>query len=850
MSHKIKILGEDQYSQLLSSKSNIGDEKISLFVSSLLPNLFYSASDRILNSKEIRYLYIPTEDLSSKYSTGFFNKSYYKRFELAPKEIAVEENLFIPILAENIIIGGLFGSPHDMVKFDQSELLKKYNLNEYFSHLSEIDEQTSRTESLASNLLDKISSEKSIDSFLCLLPEWIVETIGGGSAAFYHGRGNTFVLRKAAGSINDFETTPQVLEGEAAQIYAGLINEDIIFSPLSVVPEYTTALNYAPLVRYTIGGTIDENFEYLITGQVPDVTSYETAQFFEELKQILAKLSFRHFSPVANWRQLFRSLEKMTDAKCSQQSLADFLFSHLNESIIINHLSISRFYPLENRMQVEGLVSSGKNSLLQKNITFPISGTWFEAVIDSGQPRFDELAASNLDNKITSLLFKEGVRSNLILPIQTGNTIYGFLNIGSPLTGNYLNKYQGELDTIVRFLSGQHEKLLNRHKIELLLEQLEQLHNKFSSIENIRTLGELAGGVFHDLNNVIGAILGRSQLILQKTESKAGDVFIDKIIKDAKLIETSALDSGEILKRLRQLAKSDRKGVKEPIDLQRLIDDSIEMIQPRWERLIQSVGLKISLEKEPVENIMISAEPSELREVFTNLLLNALDAMPDGGKISIIGRRIDQAVQITLVDTGTGMSRDLIEKVFTPFFTTKGEHGTGLGLPLCKKIIEDHGGSLTVNSVVGKGTSFVIMLPIIDMADSKKRHQHVSDKDNLNLKIIIAEDSLDLQDTIYELLTAKGYKVSKVSSGEEVLKLCGRERFDLLITDLGLPGISGLELTKHIKSIDKDIKIILTSGWDIHNTEAELRAKGVDSYLPKPFRTADMQAAIQNLFVS
>ncbi len=850
MSHKIKILAEDQYTQLLSAKSVIGEENISLFMSSLLPNLFYSASDKILNPEKIRYLYIPCKYWPPHYFTGFFNKSNYRRFELAPKEITVENKLFIPILADDSIIGGLLGSPGDIVKYDRGKLLKDYNLDEYLFHLSEIDEQTTKPASLAADLLDKISSEKSFDSFMCLLPEWLVDKMGGGSAAYYHGSGDAFVLRKVAGGINEFETTPPVLDGEDASNYAGLINEDILFSPLSAIPEYTTLLNYAPLVRFTIGGNVDKNFEYLLTGQLPDVTSYETLRFLEELKQILTKLSFRHFSPISDWRQLFTSLEKMTDAKCSQQSLAEYLFSHLNESIIINHLSINRFFPLENRIQVEGLASSKGKSSLQKDITFPVSGTWYETVIDSGRPRFDELTASNLDNKIANQLYREFVRSNLIIPIQSGNTIYGFLNIGSPMTGNYLNKYQGELESIARFLSGLHEKTMNRHKIELLSDQLDQLHNKFSSIENIRTLGELAGGVFHDLNNVIGAILGRSQLILQKTESKAGDKFIDKIIKDARLIEISALDSGEILKRLRQLAKSNKKGKKESIDLQALIDDSIEMIQPRWERLIQSVGLNITLEKEPVDNITIPAEPSELREVFTNLLLNALDAMPRGGKISIIGRRLDQAVQITVRDTGTGMPPDLLEKVFTPFFTTKGEKGTGLGLPLCKKIIENHNGTLAVNSVVGQGTSFIIMLPIIETADSNDDRQKVKNKDNLNLNILIAEDSIDLQNTIYELLTVKGYKVSKASSGEEVLKLCGRERFNLLITDLGLPGISGLELARHIKSIDKNIKIILTSGWDINESEAELREKGVDSYLAKPFKTTEIQAAIRNLFES
>jgi len=399
MSHKIKILAEDQYSQLLSAKSKIGEENISLFMSSLLPNLFYSASDKILNSEKIRYLYIPGENWTTQYSTGFFNNRSFRRFELAPKEIAVENNLFIPIQADNLIIGGFLGNPQDIVKYNRDRFLKDYNLDEYLFHLSEIGEQTRGTESPVSDLLDMISSEKSIDSFMCL-----------------------------------------------ALTYAQLINEDILFSPLTVIPEYTTILNYAPLVRFAIGGNVDKNFEYLITGQIPDITSFESSRFFKELKKILTKLSFRHFSSISNWRQLLTSLEKMTDAKCSEQNLAEYLYTQLSESIIINHLSICQFYPLENRIQVVGLASSRGKSPLQRDIIFPVTGTWYETVIDSGQPRFDELHLSDLDNKIANQLFKESVRSNLIIPMQTGNTICGFLNIGSPMTGNYLKEYQAEFD--------------------------------------------------------------------------------------------------------------------------------------------------------------------------------------------------------------------------------------------------------------------------------------------------------------------------------------------------------------------------------------------------------------------
>jgi len=846
MSYKIKILAEDQYSSLMSFETPIGEEKIRLFLASLLPSLFYSASKKILNSGPGSFLYIPPDRWPENYSFGHYNEFSYKKFDLVPFEIEVGDNYFIPIISGNVIIGGLYGQAKEFDNFDRERLLRDYAFTDYLHHLSEVDSPSENIGDAAADFLIKMSAEESFDSFMRALPEWISDKIGGGTAALYYGDENSFKLRKVSGSLSGYEKMPSAIGGDEADKLVDAVSKKIMFSAMTELPESATELNQAPLIRFVFGGSIDNDFDYLLLGQLPDIISYRSYRYLTDLSQMLSKLSMRHFSSLSNWRQLFVTLDRMAGANSSRQELAVFLYGQLNEFIIINQVAIYRFFSLENRVEMEGLASS-KVKAIRREKTFPISGTWYETVVESGQPRFDELSVSYADDKMAGPLYADGIRGHLIIPIQSDNKIYGFLNIGSPMSGVYLKKHLSELDAIARYLAKVHETVIYRHKIKVLSDQLEQLHLKFSSIENIRTLGELAGGVFHDLNNVIGAILGRSQLILQKTEHSHGDELIDRIIRDAMMIEKSALDSGEILKRLRQLARSEKNGRKETINLQELIDDSVEMIQPRWERLVERNGLKITLENEPVNDIFINAEPSELREVFTNLLLNALDAMPDGGCISIISRRFNNSVRITISDTGTGMPVDIVEKIFTPFFTTKGEKGTGLGLPLSRKIIENHNGTLDVHTVLGEGTSFIITLPLIDEIMPGKINEPQVRNNNQNLKILIAEDSPELQETMSEMLATEGYDVSKASNGEEVLRLCGKKRYDLLLTDLGLPGISGLELAKNIKSIDKNIKIILTSGWEINESSSDLKENGVDSYLAKPFKIDDIRTAIHEL---
>ena len=847
MSEKIKILSPDQYSKLLEISPRASSDNVRIYLATVLPGLFYSITDRIINKVEDKFIYIPPDLLGNGYSAHVFENLAYRKIDLRPSGIRIDDNIFWPIAVNDMVVGGMFGDKSAFEKCKLTEMLETYAIRDYFNLVFNVADRRGSHESAAAKLFNRLISEKTFDSFMRSLPEWMTDEIGGGLAAFYYGSGENFILRKISGDLGHYDKMPVTIKDEAASGYRQAIEAKNIFIPDSLVPKYGTELKYPPQIRFVLGRSIDNELSFMLTGNVPGFNGYAGAIFLEELNGLLQDLSYQDFIKVSDWGRLFMSLDELARTSHSDQQVALFLLNRLNEYININRVSLAKYYPLENRIEVTGAAGLAGESMLGQSAILPVTGTDFERAIESGQPVFSEVSLNKLDSRLYSQLYKEGVRTFVVLPVLYDDSVYGFINIGSPLIGPYLKRFLPMLEVVADFMAKLKDIHIKNHTIEVLTDQMEQLQSKLSSVENIRTQGELASGVFHDLNNTIGAILGRCQLILQKTEGLTEDELIEKISRDAKIIEKSAVDSGEILNRLRELAKTRRKSNRVILDIKELINDSIEMVRPRWQRLLQKKEIKLTLHRNVDDNIFVSADPSEIREVFTNLLLNALDAMPDGGKISINGIVQEKSVHIEIKDTGTGIEPDALENIFDPFYTTKGDKGTGLGLALSRKIIESHSGKITVDSIPGSGTTFNISLPIACPEEQKIPGNKRTSGNCGELKVLIVEDSSELQDTISEILTGRGMHVSAASSGEEVIKLCGNSRYDVFIIDLGLPGMSGLDLATHVKMIDKEARIILTSGWEINESISSLISRGVDIFLAKPFRLDAIIGAIDDL---
>jgi signal transduction histidine kinase len=236
-----------------------------------------------------------------------------------------------------------------------------------------------------------------------------------------------------------------------------------------------------------------------------------------------------------------------------------------------------------------------------------------------------------------------------------------------------------------------------------ITEQKEE-RERAARADKLRALGRLASGVAHDFNNSLAAILGRAQLLRRQLNDQA-------LIRNLDIIQTAAEDAAATVRRIQTFARKSAVKEFERLEIRGLLVDAIEITRTRWENEARLRGLEYEVNLDAQLEISTYGSASELREVFVNLIVNAVDAMPRGGKLDITCCQNEERVQLRFSDNGTGMPEDICQKIFEPFFSTKGAHGTGLGLSVSYSIIERHEGSIVVTSQPGSGTTFVIDLP-------------------------------------------------------------------------------------------------------------------------------------------
>jgi CheY-like chemotaxis protein len=265
----------------------------------------------------------------------------------------------------------------------------------------------------------------------------------------------------------------------------------------------------------------------------------------------------------------------------------------------------------------------------------------------------------------------------------------------------------------------------------------------------------------------------------------------------------------------------------------------------RWKDKAESKGIKYHIEKEFSSLPPVTGRSSELREVFTNLINNALDVMPEGGRIKIKTFTDNNLCIIKIEDTGIGIPKDKANRIFDPFFTTKGPQSTGLGLSVSYGIINRHRGTIKVDSIEGQGTIFTIQLPfankICKQPISKEKCTPKPQKQR-KARILIIEDVSDLLSAI---LTEGGHEVETASDGSTGIKLFKEKEFDLVFTDLGMPGISGWQVAEKIKSINKSVPVTLITGWNVDLKQSEIKENGVDLIAYKPFEVKQVFKLVQ-----
>lgn len=335
----------------------------------------------------------------------------------------------------------------------------------------------------------------------------------------------------------------------------------------------------------------------------------------------------------------------------------------------------------------------------------------------------------------------------------------------------------------------------------------EQKHerDRAARADKLRALGQLASGVAHDFNNSLAAILGRAQLILRRVKD-------EELIRSLGIIVTAAEDAAATVRRIQTFARKSVASDLELLDVGGLLRDAIEITRTRWENEARAAGLNIDVALHAEDESLTPGNASELREVFVNLIVNAVDAMPKGGSLNICCKRSGDRIQLSFADTGTGMKEEVRERVFEPFYTTKGVLGTGLGLAVSYGIIERHLGTISVESKPGKGTSFFIDLPAAENTALAKDEAH-SAVDTSLLNILVIDDEEFVRETLAEMLADLNHKVTTVASGRAAIEKINSEHFDVVFTDLAMPEMDGWETARAIKKIKPGLPVVLVTGY-------------------------------------
>jgi GAF domain-containing protein/CheY-like chemotaxis protein len=435
-----------------------------------------------------------------------------------------------------------------------------------------------------------------------------------------------------------------------------------------------------------------------------------------------------------------------------------------------------------------------------------------------------------------------GIHSMLYIPILEEDRCQVILGFGSSVASAYSTDQIELLSDLSPYLALALKNASLFSELKSTLQELESAQKKILQAEKLKALGEMASGIAHDFNNLLATILVQAELC----ERRSGD---PELQEWTRIIQRTALDGAETVRRLRSFYKQEADSETMTLDLNQIIEEVIHRTEPRWKDQAQSGGVFIELERDLQPLPPIMGNPSELRDVFTNLLFNAIDALPRGGKISISTRLRNKSlsgelVEVSLTDTGIGMSKDILERAFDPFFTTKGARGSGLGLSLSYGIIKRHQGEITLHSAPNLGTSVLLRFP----STHEFRGVEKSPLPGIDLppkRILIIEDEKELAEGLQRMLSLFGHQVDVAFGGKEGICQFTGAGYDLVFTDMGLPDLSGIDVAKVIKEIRPLVPIILITGWGEHMDLSQVKDAGVDSVLSKPFRLVELLQAIR-----
>lgn len=426
----------------------------------------------------------------------------------------------------------------------------------------------------------------------------------------------------------------------------------------------------------------------------------------------------------------------------------------------------------------------------------------------------------------------------LCVPLVSQDKVLGVITLSRIGSRTFL---QEDLELATLFAGQCSAAIANARMYESMKAAYDELRDTQAQLvqaAKLNALGEMAGGVAHDFNNILAAILGRTQLLLQTVPEH-------ELRRQLLVIEQAALDGAQTVRRVQEFTRVRQDEHFETVDLNHVLLGVTELTRPVWESGAKRRGVSVDVHLELGATSTTIGNASELREVFTNLVLNAVDAMPGGGELWITSGNGAGVVTVQIRDTGVGMEQATLGKIFDPFFTTKSAKGTGLGLSVAYGIVTRHRGTITVDSEPGVGTLFTLTFPI--GAAPEQAPPAADDAPLPRLRVLVVDDEEIVLEVLVDLLAALGMDVDRAHGGPAGIDAVRAGDYDVVFTDLGMPEVNGWDLATAAKERRPSTAVVLVTGWGFQLGEDAAGSSGVDLIMAKPFSWDDVQQALRQV---
>ena len=608
-------------------------------------------------------------------------------------------------------------------------------------------------------------------------------------------------------------------------------------TPYDLDLEFQSARGVRKWVRTICQPIMRDGKVVLMRGALQDITERKEAEF-----RLRAQLQRLHL------------LEQITRAIGERQDLGSVLqvvVRTLEEELPLDFVCLCLYEPTERILTVValGVASSvlAEQLTMNEHARIPIDENGLSRCVRGKlvyEPEID-----GLPFPFPQRLARGGLRSLVIAPLQVESQVFGVLVSARRQPNSFSS---GECE-FLRQLS-EHVALA-AHQAQLhtaLQTAYEELRNTQQAVmqqERLRVLGQMASGIAHDINNAISPITLYADTMLESEHSlsERGRAYLNTI-------QQAASDVADTVARLREFYRQDVHPNLAPLNLNEILPQVLDLTRARWEAIPQQRGIVIDTRLDlDAELPSIMGMKSELREALTNLVFNAVDAMPNGGTLTLRSRKAaPDRVVLEIIDTGVGMDDDTRRRCLEPFFTTKGERGTGLGLAMVYGVIQRHDGDLEIDSSPGMGTTVRLSFNAAPGTSVESTETYAALASGLN--ILLVDDDPILLRSLSETLELDGHTVLSASSGKQGIETFrqsmrpgGQSMVSAVITDLGMPYCDGRSVAQAVKLASPQTPVILLTGWGERLLAEGEAQPNIDRILSKPPRLREVRRALAEL---